>query len=466
MILYKNILNHYYFLYVYMSENRLTLVTDEIEKYSDNYIVNERHYRVEKKWDIANTTTIVDWINTANLYILLLDTYLKHLKRILRVNTLWSLLISSVTSTISITQFTITENQHPELSFVIKAIIFVTSLFTSLITGYIKVEKIQEKIEQVTSDREKWMKFMNTLTNELQVSSKLRNDAEMIIKSHREYFNNLTFKRIDVPNVIQENVSFFITSRAKKYITRNRRCSLWCSCCTSNSHMKEFVKLTQQQLSTFIMTRNLLSDELRLLSKVYNKIIKSITFKTHTELLKYNITTKSVRLKENIEKGLLHYSPVSSDDEDNDEKEDDNLSINTNSDNNSVRTIIHIDSQNVATNDVYKRRKERIRNIKNIVNDTVEPHINLNIKPANMELVQVIGNNETMDTDNTHEDTSEHNNSESSEVVDESGINKEEETNKETTQVSTEKKALNEDGDGDGLSNNDNTDDKPPDDST
>ena len=462
-----------------MSNNRLTLVTDEIEKYSDNYIVNERHHRIDKKWDIANTTTIVDWINTANLYILLLDTYLKHLKRILRVNTLWSLLISSVTSTISITQFTITENEHPELSFIIKAIIFVTSLFTSLITGYIKVEKIQEKIEQVTSDREKWMKFMNTLTNELQVSSKLRNDAEMIIKSHREYFNNLTFKRIDVPNVIQENVSFFITSRAKRYIGRNRRCSLWGSCCSSDSHMKEFVKLTQQQLSTFIMTRNLLSEELRLLSKVYNRIIKSITFKTHTELLKYSITTKSVRLKENSKNGVLHYSPVSSDDEDNDVKEDDNLSIDTNSDNNSVRTIIHINSQDVATNDVYKRRKERIRNIKNVVNDTTEPHINLNIKPSTMDLVQVIGNNETVDTDNTHEDTSEYENSDLSEVVDESGINKGEETNKETTPVSTEKKALNEDGDKEDVKNTDNnkdnnndgiaisdTDDKPPDGST
>ena len=125
-----------------MVDNKVTLLTDEIVSYSDNYIVNEKHYRIEKKWDISNTTTIVDWINSANLYILLLDTYLKHLKRILRANTLWSLVISSITSTISITQFTISEQQHPELSFVVKAVIFITSLFTSLITGYIKVEKI------------------------------------------------------------------------------------------------------------------------------------------------------------------------------------------------------------------------------------------------------------------------------------------------------------------------------------
>ena len=43
-----------------MSDSKITLLTDEIVTYADNYISNEKHYRIEKKWDIANTTTIVD----------------------------------------------------------------------------------------------------------------------------------------------------------------------------------------------------------------------------------------------------------------------------------------------------------------------------------------------------------------------------------------------------------------------
>lgn len=59
--------------------------------------------RIQKNWNVVNTTTIVDWISSSNLNILLLDNYLVELRTILQLNTLWSLLISSVTSTISVT---------------------------------------------------------------------------------------------------------------------------------------------------------------------------------------------------------------------------------------------------------------------------------------------------------------------------------------------------------------------------
>ena len=95
-----------------------------------------------RNWNVVNTTTIIDWISSSNLNILLLDTYLLYLRSILRFNTLWSLVISSVTSTVSVTQFTISDISDPMLSFAIKIVIFITSVMTSLITGYIKVEKI------------------------------------------------------------------------------------------------------------------------------------------------------------------------------------------------------------------------------------------------------------------------------------------------------------------------------------
>ena len=95
--------------------------------------------RKEKNWNVVNTTTIIDWISQANLNILLIDNYLTELRTILQLNTLWSLLISSFTSTISVTQFTITDIEHPELSFAIKVVIAITSILTSFITGYIKV---------------------------------------------------------------------------------------------------------------------------------------------------------------------------------------------------------------------------------------------------------------------------------------------------------------------------------------
>jgi hypothetical protein len=304
--------------------------------YCDMYITKEKKYRSKKNWDIANTTTVIDWINTANLYILMMDIYAKDMRHLLRVNTLWSLMISSITSTISITQFTIDETNYPELSFAIKMVIFITSLVTSIITGYIKVEKIQEKIETIDGSREKWMKFMTIMTNELQVSSKLRNDAEELISKHRSTFNELSFRRIEIPKSIEEKTSIFITTRKKRNMelersknscyTRYTICR--CSTCMRPNELKNIIELTQQRLSTFIMTRKLLYNELLLLGKSYSNVISDIAFKTDTELLDYKITTKSVKLIENMVNGEKQYSPISSDGEDDNDANDDNESEN------------------------------------------------------------------------------------------------------------------------------------------
>lgn len=306
-----------------MVREGVTSIMKDNNMYCDSYITNERKHRVKKEWDIANTTTIIDWINNANLYVFMLDTYLKSLRRLLRLNTLWSLVISSITSTISVTQFTINDSEYPEMSFAIKGVIFITSLMTSLITGYIKVEKIQEKIETIDASREKWMKFMTSLTNELQVSSKLRTNAEDIITKNRVVFNELTFKRIEIPQQIQDIVTQFVTSRIKTRIENKkteqscfRRSGLcgWSSCMRPNE-LKQYLELTQQQLSNYTMTHKLLKNELLLLGKAYNNIISDITFKTDTDLFEYTLVTRSVQLVENQRNGETRYSPMSSDNE-------------------------------------------------------------------------------------------------------------------------------------------------------
>ena len=328
--------------------------------YGDNYIVNEKKYRKQKQWDIANTTTIIDWINTSNLYILLMDTYLSNLKRMLRVNTLWSLMISSITSTVSITQFTVSEVEYPSLTLMIKAVIFITSLLTSIITGYIKVEKIQEKIELIDTHRQKWMKFMTCLTNELQVSSKLRNNAEELISNNRAMFNELSFKRIEIPKNVEDQVSQFLTKRMKTLIDqkteRFRKCTISCClektfCLSNNKHFRLFVELTKQQLSIYKMTHKLMKNELLLLGKTYNDIIRDITFKTDSDLFNYKITTKSVTIVENQKQnGIQNYSPISSDDEES--IIDDGADIENNNDTNQ-RVRLHIQDDLPISNNIH-----------------------------------------------------------------------------------------------------------------
>jgi len=45
--------------------------------------ITDFRQRNNKNWNVVNTTTIVDWISSSNLNILLLDNYLFELRAIL-----------------------------------------------------------------------------------------------------------------------------------------------------------------------------------------------------------------------------------------------------------------------------------------------------------------------------------------------------------------------------------------------
>ena len=301
----------------------------------------------------TNTTTIVDWVIASNLYILLMDTYLTYLKRILRVNTLWSLLISSVTSTIAITQFTIDEAKSPQLSLIVKTAIFTTSVITSLITGYIKVEKIQERIEYIDATRQKWLNFMLILTSELQVGAKLRQNAEDIIQTKRSVFNHLSSKRIEIPHHVQQSVSKFLTTRIRRKNTQDK-CSIINTICCGRMKRKltdkKYIELTQQNLSIYKMVNKLLEEELLLLGKVYSDTISHIEFHNLTDLFEYHIKTNDVEMcsnKNKLDNDIRSFSPVSSDDEEG--KSNKNIKIEVNSDQLNIENItLDIDENKIG----------------------------------------------------------------------------------------------------------------------
>ena len=302
--------------------------------FESEFINIEKKERIEKRWDITNTITIVEWVNACNLYVLVMDTYLSRLRSVLRVNTLWSLLISSITSTVSITQFTINESEYPLMSILVKGAIFLTSIITSLITGYIKVEKIQERIEQVDKTRYKWLQFLFRLTSELQVGAKLRNNAEELICNNRAEFNKLSSKRLEVPKYVERAVSLFLTKRARathmrmirenKFRFQKHETQLMklgrmlvdkvCYGIGSDNHMH--VEFAQQSLGIYKMNLELIKNELFLLAKIYSNVIAEIQFDHLSDILHYDIITTDVNLvKNNNIEGVVSYSPVSSDDE-------------------------------------------------------------------------------------------------------------------------------------------------------
>lgn len=243
------------------------------------------HYetRIKKKWTITNSTTIIDWISTTNLNILLIDTYLKYLRKILQRSTLWSLLISTITSTASITQFTITDNDNPFLTTAIKSLVFSTSLITSLLTGYIKIEKIQEKIESLEELKNILLKFMYSLLSELQVGILFRKNADDLINSKKEEFNSINSKQFEIPNTIRSQVTKFLMTNSRKTtiedITKNY------GCCKRN----EKFNYIKKQLSLYHSVSKELEKELVEITHFFSDKIKKIEINTHYDLFNYKI---------------------------------------------------------------------------------------------------------------------------------------------------------------------------------
>lgn len=259
----------------------------------EDEIIQNIQIRNTKKWTIGNTKTIIDWIVRGNLNVLLLDTYLIRLRGILRLNTLWSLVISSVTSTISLTQFTVSDITQPTLSLGIKIIIFITSIITSLITGYIKVEKIQENIETLEHYKSEWLTFIYSLLSELQVGLEFRSEADKIINTKKKEFNNVNSKQYKIPEKIRRDVSKFLLRRTtvKNQIARNCSSRLRCSSCCYISDQDYDIEKLNIKLSLYHSINDDLKKELLDLMICYSDQINQIDFgkDNNSDLFTYEI---------------------------------------------------------------------------------------------------------------------------------------------------------------------------------
>ncbi len=272
---------------------------------------------LHNEWTMTNTTTLIDWIIYSNLYILLIETYASHVRHVLKINTLWSLLISSITSTISITQFTITDTSNPMLSFFIKGAIVITSVLTSMITGYIKIEKMQEKMEFLNKTRDQWMKFMFDLTSELQQGENLRQNAVNVIRDKRNEFNKLCTKRINIPSHIKIKVSKYLTKNKHydldiKYINVISKCCI--TCYNRQHHKKLLIDETHRRLDIYYIVNDIIKKQLLRMGEIFKNDIKTIKFNERSHLIHYEIVKNDVyMMNENTDSDdvIKRYSPMS-----------------------------------------------------------------------------------------------------------------------------------------------------------
>lgn len=242
-----------------------------------NHILSEMVQRNNKKWNIANTRTIIEWLNYANIYLLYLEVYQKHCSKLMRNSTMLSLIISTITSTLSISQVSISEaSEGSMIERLIKFGVVGTSIATSVITGYIKIEKIEDKMEILRIHRRKWVDFVGELINNIQCPTEHRVNAEELIQNLRGRFNALFSKRLNIPGFIKERAANIITPTSSDLIDILR---YYFTCCSPSKLAKRsVVRKTKRKITRYAITNQILKDELDLLRQANPQHIKEIRF--------------------------------------------------------------------------------------------------------------------------------------------------------------------------------------------
>lgn len=265
-----------------------------IEKQSYNRQMKESGHEIEllnlldKKglgtdWVSGNIITLVEWLNIASLYILILDKQITYYRKIVNRITITGLILSTITSTISLSQLSIDENEYPNLSLSLKIAFTFTSIFTTIATGSIKILNIQENLDICLDYYQKWNAFAAEISGQLQLPIEIRKNALSIIIKLKTVFKKLFTTRLPLTKKIKNSASNLIEN--KKFVENSYRDSqgninsrLNCGgsiCCFSDDSDIKINKYFSNRLSVYYMYQDIIISELDKLLKEINKDNKS-----------------------------------------------------------------------------------------------------------------------------------------------------------------------------------------------
>ena len=173
----------------------------------ESELLNELERNLGTDWNVSNILTLVEWLNIASLYILLLDKQISYYRKILNQITIYGLVVSTITSTVSLSQLSMSELEYPNLTMALKVAFSVTSIFTTITTGALKVMKIQENLETSLEYYKKWNNFAAEISGQLQIPIEIRKNALSIIIRLKSNFKELFTTRLPLTESVVSNAS-------------------------------------------------------------------------------------------------------------------------------------------------------------------------------------------------------------------------------------------------------------------
>ena len=158
-------------------------------------IIESSKKKLGINWNPKNLTTFSTWIQVASYKIECLDSAIHKNRIIIQQSVIAGLVLSTVSGSISITQF---GNFSENIRFIFNLIFTFMSFNIAFITGYIKTFQIQEKLEEYLQLKQNWIAFSASITAELQLPKELRRDAEIIISENKEKYLDLFKNDVEI----------------------------------------------------------------------------------------------------------------------------------------------------------------------------------------------------------------------------------------------------------------------------
>jgi len=184
-------------------EGKLNILKNAVSNIRDNNVNTtldthldlETEENVEKTWDnVVTLETFNDWISVASYKIECLDLAIKILRWRLQTCILLGLILSTLSGTVSVTQFS---EYSPHVKFGLNLILTITSFSVAILTGFVKTFKLQETLEEYISLKQNWVSFSAKISNEIYLPKRMRKNAETLIKENKARFLDLV--KIDIP---------------------------------------------------------------------------------------------------------------------------------------------------------------------------------------------------------------------------------------------------------------------------
>jgi hypothetical protein len=134
----------------------------------------------------------------------------------MRQHVILGLVLSTISGTLSVTQFGNIINQ--EVNFILNFFFTVFTFTVAISTGCIKVYQVQERLEKFLTVKQEWIVFITKIATQFQLNIDLRKDALDLINVNKDKYLDLLKIDNEIPNFIKKQVKDrFIYKKNKVY---------------------------------------------------------------------------------------------------------------------------------------------------------------------------------------------------------------------------------------------------------